>query len=364
MLAANEELQSINEEYRSTAEELETSKEEQQSLNEELQTINAELKSRFDSVSTAHNDLQNLMAVTEIGTLFLDAALRIKLFTPVVANFFHITNSDVGRVITDFTHRLRYPELRDDIYRVLRSLATVEKEVTAEDSEQWLDVHIRPYRTVDDHIEGVVLTFIDVTARREAEKQLLLVTQELSHRVRNILAVVEALAEQTNAGDINTYRTAFSARIHALAEAHSLLLKSAWREADLRQLLAQTVDPYPHERFSVKGPQLLLSPKQTVGIRLILHELATNAVKYGALSTPPGRVAVSWEITNSAPGGDRTVHLVWEEHDGPVVHPPERTGFGGRLIVRASEYELGGKTELDYAAEGLTCRINFPVRTP
>jgi two-component system, chemotaxis family, CheB/CheR fusion protein len=249
LLAANEELQSINEEYRSTAEELETSKEEQQSLNEELQTINAELKSRFDSVSTAHNDLQNLMAVTEIGTLFLDAAL--------------------SRVITDFTHRLRYPELRDDIYRVLRSLATVEKEVTAENSEQWLDVHIRPYRTVDDHIEGVVLTFIDVTARREAEKQLLLVTQELSHRVRNILAVVEALAEQTNAGDINTYRTAFSARIHALAEAHSLLLKSAWREADLRQLLAQTVDPYPHERFSVKGPQLLLSPKQTVGIRLI-----------------------------------------------------------------------------------------------
>ena len=106
--AANEELQSINEEYRSTSEELETSKEELQSMNEELQTVNAELKSKLESISTAHSDLQNLTAATEIGTLFLDTELRIRMFTPSVADLFNITEGDVGRAITDFTHRLAY----------------------------------------------------------------------------------------------------------------------------------------------------------------------------------------------------------------------------------------------------------------
>ena len=167
--ATNEELQSINEEYRSTAEELETSKEELQSINEELHTVNAELKSKLASISVAHSDLQNLTTATEIGTLFLDAELRIRMFTQPIAELFNVTRMDVGRPITDFTHQLDYDGLREDAQRVLRDLAPVEAEVRSR-SGQWYAARLRPYRTVEDRIDGTVVTFVNVTARREAEE--------------------------------------------------------------------------------------------------------------------------------------------------------------------------------------------------
>ena len=169
--SANEELQSINEEYRSTAEELETGKEELQSINEELETVNSELKSKLQEVSRAHSDLENLMAATEIGTLFLDRSLRIARFTAPVAELFNITERDRGRSITDFTHRLDYAELEQDARRVLRWLGPVERETRSRD-DRWYLVRLRPYRTGDDRIDGVVVTFVDFTARRAAEEAL------------------------------------------------------------------------------------------------------------------------------------------------------------------------------------------------
>src|SRR5262249_28971629 len=127
--ASNEELQSINEEYRSTAEELETSKEELQSINEELQTVNSELKLKFETVSRANSDLQNLMAATDFATLFLDPGLRIKRFTPKLTDLFNITQNDTGRPITDFTHQLDYENLAADAARVLDHLSPIEREV-------------------------------------------------------------------------------------------------------------------------------------------------------------------------------------------------------------------------------------------
>lgn len=169
--ATNEELQSINEEYRSTAEELETSKEELQSMNEELQSVNMELKSKLETISGAHNDLKNLMAATEVGTLFLDTDLRIKLFTPEVTRHFNIAESDVGRSISDFTHRLIYDDLEKDARRVLETLAPMETEVGTRDGH-WLMMRLRPYRTVDNRIDGVVATMSDITARKRAEDAL------------------------------------------------------------------------------------------------------------------------------------------------------------------------------------------------
>jgi len=168
---ANEELQSINEEYRSTAEELETSKEELQSINEELQTVNSELKGKLDNIATAHSDLQNLINATEIGTLFLDAELRIKMLTPAVERLFSVTDSDVGRPITDFTHKLAYDGVETDARAVLRSLSPMESEVKTKDG-RWLMMRLRPYRTVENRIEGIVLSFVDITQRREAEEAL------------------------------------------------------------------------------------------------------------------------------------------------------------------------------------------------
>ena len=168
---ANEELQSINEEYRSTAEELETSKEELQSMNEELSTVNAELKIKLDTVASAHSDLQNLINATEIGTLFLDAKMRIRMLTPAVERLFSVTDSDVGRPITDFTHRLAYDGIEADAVRVLRTLEPTESEVATRDG-RWLMMRLRPYRTVEDRIDGVVLSFVDITSRREALQHL------------------------------------------------------------------------------------------------------------------------------------------------------------------------------------------------
>ena len=154
--AANEELQSVNEEYRSTAEELETSKEELQSINEELQTVNSELKTKLESVSRAHSDVQNLMAATDVGILFLDPQLRINRFTPRISELFNIVTGDEGRSITDFTHRLDYDDLAEDARKVLRDLASTERELHSKDGG-WYLTRLKPYRTVEDKIDGIVV---------------------------------------------------------------------------------------------------------------------------------------------------------------------------------------------------------------
>ena len=169
--ATNEELQSINEEYRSTSEELETSKEELQSINEELQTVNSELKLKFETISRAHSDLQNLMAATDIGTLFLDSSLRIKRFTDRITELFSVTPTDEGRSITDFAHQLEYSELVRDARAVLADLSPVRREVRSRNGRCY-DMRLRPYRTVDDKIDGVVITFVDVTERLKVEEAL------------------------------------------------------------------------------------------------------------------------------------------------------------------------------------------------
>ena len=181
--ASNEELQSINEEYRSTSEELETSKEELQSINEELQTVNSELKSKLDLISRANSDLQNLLAATDFGTLFLDSSLNIKRFTDQVRDLFSITTSDEGRPITDFSHQLEYNDLVKDARTVLENLTPVRREVRSRKG-RWYELRMRPYRTVDDKIDGVVITFLDVTDRKSMEQRLKLLLDEAAKRAQ------------------------------------------------------------------------------------------------------------------------------------------------------------------------------------
>ena len=166
--AANEELQSINEEYRSTSEELETSKEELQSINEELRTVNSELKLKLEAIARAHSDLQNLIAATDFGTLFLDSDLRIKRFTDRVTELFSITQADEGRPITDFAHQLQYDDLAKDARAVLADLAPIRRGVRSR-SGSCYDMSIRPYRAIDHKIDGVVVTFVDVFERPAAK---------------------------------------------------------------------------------------------------------------------------------------------------------------------------------------------------
>jgi two-component system, chemotaxis family, CheB/CheR fusion protein len=182
MKAANEELQSINEEYRSATEELETSKEELQSVNEELQTVNNDIKNKLDEISRSHQELENLMAATEVGTLFLDRELRIQRFTAGVNDVINIMPTDRGRPIGHLTHRLKYNDFMKDAEQVLRQLVPVEREVEIE-HDGWYLLRFRPFRTLQDRIEGVVISFINITALKESEEQLRHARDTLEERV-------------------------------------------------------------------------------------------------------------------------------------------------------------------------------------
>ena len=167
----NEELQSTNEELQSTNEELTTSKEEMQSLNEELQTVNIELQNKVADYVQANNDMKNLLNSTEIATLFLDKDLNIRRFTDPITNIYKVRNTDIGRPITDLVTDLQYPEIIIDSKQVIKTLNFIEKSISTKDG-RWFDVKIMPYRTLDDHIEGLVLTFNDVTKFKQVELEL------------------------------------------------------------------------------------------------------------------------------------------------------------------------------------------------
>jgi two-component system CheB/CheR fusion protein len=192
--ASNEELQAMNEELRSATEELETGREELQSINEELITVNQELKGKVEEVDRTNSDLQNLMASTRIATVFLDRDLRIKRFTPSAVPLFNLIPTDIGRPLSDLSHQLRYAGLTGDAQRVLSELVPIEREISTS-NDRWLITQILPYRTMEDRIAGLVLTFVDITTRKEAEESLRAASAELDREVRKFDAVVTSVPD-------------------------------------------------------------------------------------------------------------------------------------------------------------------------
>jgi two-component system CheB/CheR fusion protein len=357
--AANEELQSINEEYRSTSEELETSKEELQSINEELQTVNSELKLKLEAISRAHSDLQNLMAATDFGTLFLDSSLRIKRFTERVTDLFSITPMDEGRPITDFAHKLDYPDLVRDARAVLSDLAPVKRDIRSR-TGNWYDVRLRPYRTVDDKIDGVVITFVDVSEQRDVEERQQLLLGELTHRVKNTLTVVQAIAHQTlrNTKSNKEFVERFDGRLAALAAGHGLLVESNWKGADLGALIRQQLKPYVAEnskRVQVAGPRVTLTADLATPFGLVLHELAANAAKYGALAKRTGTVALNWTVSGNK---KMVLKFTWKERGGPAVRQPKTIGFGSALIDKGIP---GATVKREFRSDGILCTIELPL---
>lgn len=203
--ASNEELQAMNEELRSSAEELETSKEELQSINEELTTVNQELKIKIEEISLSNDDFQNLIDSTDIATVFLERSLRVKLFTPSAREIFNLILSDVGRPLSDITGKLIYEDLLRDIEKVQDRLHTVEREVATSDG-RWYMMRLLPYRTKEDRINGVVLTFFDVTKRKQTEEQLRLGEERLRLMMESVAdyAIItlnaEGIVESWNVG--------------------------------------------------------------------------------------------------------------------------------------------------------------------
>ena len=169
--STNEELQSANEELQSTNEELETSKEEQQSINEELITVNSEIQQKIDALSKANDDMNNLLAATQIGTVFLDTNLNIQRFTPQAKKIINLIDGDVGRPLRHIVHNLEYDHLVEDAQEALRTLSLKEVEIRAT-NDTWYSMRVLPYRTTQNVIEGVVVTFVDISDRKHAEMEL------------------------------------------------------------------------------------------------------------------------------------------------------------------------------------------------
>jgi two-component sensor histidine kinase/HAMP domain-containing protein len=214
---------------------------------------------------------------------------------------------------------------------------------------------------------GWVATYDDVSERRAAEERQALLMRELDHRAKNALAVVQAALRLTPKDDAETYARAVGGRVGALARAHTLLAKGQWSGAELRDLawgelapfLGSAADKRKQPRAALDGPEVTLVPGAAQAISMALHELATNATKHGALSTPEGRVSVFWEVD----GGTGLLRLLWAEAGGPPLTgaPPARRGFGSRLLEATLKDQLGGKLARDWRPGGLVCTIELPL---
>jgi len=197
----------------------------------------------------------------------------------------------------------------------------------------------------------------DITERKRAEERQILLAEEVDHRARNVVAVVQSIMRLTRADSIDDYIGALDGRIGALSNAHRLLAGSRWEGADLTRLVEEEFAPYRasgNERVKSRGPNVLLPPATAQTIALALHELATNAAKYGALSVDPGYVELTWQ---TEPG---KLELVWTESGGPQIGPPDRRGYGSRAIVAGIERQLGGLVNFDWQASGLRCTLCVP----
>jgi two-component system, chemotaxis family, CheB/CheR fusion protein len=363
--SSNEELISLNEELQSANEEHETAKEELQSVNEELNTVNTELHENIQELDRANADLRNLFDSTHIAIIFLDKALRIRSFTPAIRDVFSLLPSDQGRPLLDIAAAVPLDTLRRDLADVLRTGEHREFRVASEDGSANYLVRVQPYRDSDGNLNGVTVAFVDVTTLAEFEAHQETLIEELNHRVRNMLTVVVVLAKQTIRGhpEPEAFRRAFIPRIEALAKTYQLVSRERWKTVPLGELIAESVTALcaVPDCIDLAGPDILATPKAALALGLVLAELATNAVKYGALSRPRGRIEVTWRLHRAQ---NRTsLVLRWREKGGPPVQPPQAENFGSMLIRREIKHDLGGRTTLRFAPDGLEALFKLPFET-
>ncbi len=226
---------------------------------------------------------------------------------------------------------------------------------------------MRPDRVVELRIVpmrggGVAITLTDVTERKNADARQRLLVNELNHRVKNTLATVQAIAAQSLRGDDVSpeARERFMARLMALARANDVLVAETWKGASLTAVAMEMAKPHGEaERFTIDGPAVHLAPETATAMALGLHELATNAAKYGALSTPEGRVSLTWAVDGE--GDARRLRLTWREGGGPKVRMPAQRGFGSRLIERGLAHALKAEVRLAYDVTGVVFTLAAPL---
>ena len=304
------------------------------------------------------SDPLNLLAATDISALFLDRELRVTRYTPKLADIFNVRDTDRGRLISDLTHGLGSRRLQQDALAVLERLAPVEQDFE-DDQGHWYMTRILPYRSTDDRIEGVVITFTEITARKRGEEaRLLALSSELNHRLKNALAAVQSIANHTlrKASDPALFAKTFQDRLHAFSRTHSLLARHHWSSASLAEVLDELVKMDDGKDIVFTGPNAQLATQTVLTLSLILHELATNARTHGALSSASGRLTVTWSVLEPAP----ELQLTWRESGGPPVKPPAERGFGMMLIERSLS-GVGGSARVQFDPGGLVCLLQIPL---
>ncbi|MEG3148233.1 HWE histidine kinase domain-containing protein [Sphingomonas sp. RT2P30] len=235
-----------------------------------------------------------------------------------------------------------------------------------DDTSFWASLYISPVCDEAGEIIQHFISFVDETDQRERQTQSEMLIDELNHRVKNTLSTVQSITRQAlrASDDPTVIREAIESRIFALSRSHDLLTRHKWKGAGLHDLIDAALKPFGvanghAERFNVEGANVRLSPKTTLALGIAFHELATNAVKYGAFSNDVGTIGIAWD-NEVRPDGERLV-ITWREKDGPEVVPPTHKGFGSQVIERGLAHELHGKVCLEYLPEGLVCTIDLPI---
>ena len=285
-----------------------------------------------------------------------------------------LSNPILGRPVADVLGRtdaeLFSLESGDTIQALkreaLNSGHSTRAEVCFEEAEgaRWHDLHVEPLRNETGDIIGLTCASIDVTERKESEAHLRLLLRELTHRSKNLLAVIQAMARQTarHAGSIDGFLAQFGARLQALAASHDLLVRESWYGASIGELIRSQLADHLEKsagQVVIDGPDIALKPEAAQNLGLALHELAVNAEKFGALSVPSGRISVTWNQRETAEGA--FVELDWREQLGPKVKARRKKGFGSMVIEHNLARALDAKVDLAFEPEGLHCNVMIPA---
>lgn len=328
-----------------------------------------DLKSKQSEISEARSFAEAIVETVRHPLLALGGDLRVRSANAAFHDTFGLSPAEtIGRLIYELVDgQWNVPPLRELLEQLVPEHRRIDEYeinlgVPRLGSRTML-INARCIADSQGSGELVLLAIEDITERREAARHQDLLMGELSHRVKNTLAVVQSIAAQTlrHSSSLETFGEAFQGRVQALARANDAILDGSWKGVTLRHTIQRSLRPFAMEgRIRLaEGPEIDLRPQACLAITMILHELTTNAVKYGALSVPKGSIAIAWRIEASE--GEQIICVEWKERDGPKVSPPTRQGQGTRFIERSIAYELDGTASVIFDPEGLQAALSFPA---
>jgi PAS domain S-box-containing protein len=338
-------------------------------VNDALRRARQDLESSSAALRRSEEQLRTAAEAAQFGAHEYDVANDRTVRSP---QFLHILGASPADASATFDAGLGFvhPDDREATrQRKLEILSgsedryRLEYRIRRRDGQvRWVMDRGQVIRDSEGRAQRVIGVLLDISDLKEAEERQRLLFDELNHRVKNTLSIVQALAQQTLRSQPAPadFAQAFADRLGSLARAHSLLTPESWRGAALQDIVTTALAPFIGEGriIEIGGPPATVPASSTITLSLMLHELATNAAKYGALSVPEGRLSIRWTVV--AADAAVTVDLQWREDNGPPVPTPTRRGFGTRLLSGSAQ-QLGGQFEIDYAPAGVRCRLRFAV---